>query len=208
MNPPDRWEPGDRLRQALDFATRTHSTQRRKGADTPYMAHLLSVCALVIEDGGSEDEAIAALLHDAAEDQGGEAMLDEIESRFGPEARRIVAACSDTFEMPKPPWRARKEAYIAAVAHKRDDELRVSLADKLHNARAILFDHRQIGERLWARFSANREEVVWYYRSLADAFTVSRPGPMADELDRVVAELERRVAEMSGVSESSTGSEP
>ena len=205
MNPPDRWEPGGRLRQALDFATRVHATQRRKGADTPYVAHLLSVCALVIEDDGSEDEAIAALLHDAAEDQGGESMLDLIDTEFGPDVRRIVAACSDTFETPKPPWRARKEDYIAAIADKRDDELRVSLADKLHNARAILFDHRQVGERLWTRFGADRDEVVWYYRALADAFTVCRLGPMAEELARVVGELERQVVENPAVKESAGG---
>lgn len=190
----ERWDPGERFRQGLESATTAHASQRRKGADTPYIAHLLSVCALVIEDGGSEDEAIAALLHDAAEDQGGEAMLDEIGVRFGPDVRRIVAACSDTFEMPKPAWRKRKEDYIGAVAGKRDDELRVSLADKLHNARTIVFDHRQVGSRLWDRFSADRDEVVWYYRSLAEAFAAKRPGPMAHELVRVVDELEREMA--------------
>jgi (p)ppGpp synthase/HD superfamily hydrolase len=112
------------------------ASRARAGGETaiPYISHLLGVCSLVIEAGGSEDEAIAALLHDAAEDQGGEEMLDRIEAEFGPDVRRVVDACSDTLEQPKPPWRARKEDYIAKLASKRDDELRVSLADKVHNA--------------------------------------------------------------------------
>jgi len=142
----ERWEPGERFAKALAYAVDKHSDQWRKGSDTPYVAHLLGVCGLVIEDGGSEDEAIAALLHDAAEDQGGETTLAEIEEKFGPDVRRIVAACSDTFAMPKPPWQKRKEDYIAAIPSKRDDELRVSLADKVHNARSILFDFRAVWE--------------------------------------------------------------
>ena len=188
------WEPGQRFSEALAFAVEAHRTQRRKGSETPYIAHLMSVSALVIEDGGSEDEAIAALLHDAAEDQGGEPMLEEIGQRFGSDARRIVAACSDTFEMPKPEWRLRKEDYIAAVAGKQRDEIRVSLADKLHNARSILFDLRALGDDLWSRFSADRESVVWYYRALATEFTKLEAGPMADELERVVADIEALVA--------------
>jgi (p)ppGpp synthase/HD superfamily hydrolase len=131
------WQPGERFERALVFADRAHAGQPRKsGGETaiPYISHLLGVCSLVIEAGGSEDEAIAALLHDAAEDQGGEEMLDRIEAEFGPDVRRVVDACSDTLEQPKPPWRARKESYIAKLASKRDDELRVSLADKVHNA--------------------------------------------------------------------------
>jgi (p)ppGpp synthase/HD superfamily hydrolase len=184
------WEPGERFAAALSYAVEKHARQRRKGSETPYIAHLLGVCGLVIEDGGSEDEAIAALLHDAAEDQGGEATLAEIEDRFGPDVRRIVAACSDTFEMPKPPWQERKQAYIASVASKSPDELRVSLADKVHNARAILFDYHAIGERVFDRFNPNRERTLWYYRTLADAFAQRAPGPLADELARVVADLE------------------
>jgi len=189
-----RWEPGQRFSEALAFAVEAHSTQLRKGSETPYIAHLMSVAALVIEDGGSEDEAIAALLHDAAEDQGGEPMLEEIERRFGSDVRRIVAACSDTFEMPKPEWRRRKEDYIAAVAGKQPDEVRVSLADKLHNARSILFDLRALGDDLWSRFSADRESVIWYYRALATEFTKLEAGPMADELERVVADIKALVA--------------
>ncbi len=187
------WEPGERLSEALAYAVETHASQVRKGSGTPYIAHLLGVCGLVIEDGGSEDEAIAGLLHDAAEDQGGEATLDEIEDRFGPDVRRIVAACSDTFEMPKPAWEERKADYIAGIASKNDDELRVSLADKVHNARSILFDYRAVGESVFDRFNADRDKTLGY-RALAGAFAKRASGPLADELVRVVDELEQAVA--------------
>ena len=186
---PHEWEPGARFASALAFAVKTHGDHHRKGSGTPYIAHLMSVCALVIEDGGSEDEAIAALLHDAPEDRGGEPKLNEIGERFGDDVRRIVAACSDTFELPKPEWRLRKQDYIAAVAGKQRDEVRVSLADKLHNARAILIDLRCVGDELWSRFSADRDSVVWYYDALATEFTKLDAGPMADELERVVADI-------------------
>ena len=187
-------ELGTRFADALTFAHEAHLEQRRKGSSAPYIAHLLGTASLVIEDGGSEDEAIAALLHDAAEDQGGEAMLDRIEAKFGPDVSRIVAACSDTFEIPKPAWRARKESYVASLASKRPDELRVSSADKVCNARAIVFDRRVVGDAIWDRFSASREESLWYYRALADSFASLRPGPLSDELSRLVDELERGAA--------------
>lgn len=188
------WRPGERFSEALAYAVQTHASQRRKGTDTPYIGHLLGVCGLVIEDRGCEDEAIAALLHDAAEDQGGEATLMEIEDRFGPDVRRIVAACSDTFEMPKPPWEQRKADYIAAIPSKEADELRVSLADKVHNARSILFDYRAVGESVFDRFRVDRDKTIRYYRALAGAFAERLPGPLADELVRVVEELEGAVA--------------
>ncbi len=190
----EQWEPGAQFKEALGFAVETHATQRRKGSETPYVAHLLAVTSLVIEDGGSEDEAVAALLHDAAEDQGGEEMLATIGERFGPDVQRIVAACSDTFETPKPPWRERKEAYVAAIPGKAADEQRVSLADKVANSRAILFDLRTVGDELWARFNAGRDGQLWYYRALADAFLANRPGPLADELDRTVPSIEAEAA--------------
>lgn len=186
-----RWEPGDRFTAALAFAVETHGDHHRKGSDTPYIAHLMSVAALVIEDGGSEDEAIAGLLHDAPEDRGGEPKLDEIGDLFGDDVRRIVAACSDTFAMPKPEWGKRKQDYIAAVADKQRDEVRVSLADKLHNARAILIDLRCLGDELWSRFSADRDSVVWYYDALATEFTKLDAGPMAEELERVVEDIKQ-----------------
>lgn len=183
-----------RFEQALVFAAQTHRTQVRKGSGIPYIGHLLGVCSLVIEDGGSETEAIAALLHDAAEDQGGETMLIEISDRFGKDVADIVSACSDTLIEPKPPWRARKQAYIMHLDEQPDPVLRVSLADKLFNARAMLRDYLLVGDAIWERFRLGRDGQLWYYRELANAFGRLRPGPMARELRETVDELERSVA--------------
>ena len=160
----------DRFEQALQFAAATHRTQIRKGSGIPYMGHLLGVCSLVIEDGGSEDEAIGALLHDAAEDHGGQAMLDQIKARFGDHVATIVAGCTDTLEDPKPDWCPRKQAYIEHLSCQPESVLRVSLADKLFNARAILRDYLEVGEELWTRFNSGRKGQLWYYRQLADQF--------------------------------------
>lgn len=176
-----------RLAEALAYAIALHRTQARKGTGIPYVAHLLAVCALVLEHGGSETQAIAALLHDAVEDQGGEPTRREIECRFGPKVAEIVAACSDTDEYPKPPWRRRKERYIREVRTAAPTVRLVSAADKLHNARAILNDYRVLGESLWQRFNAGPADILWYYRSLAQAFD-------GDDLPSVlVAELRRTV---------------
>ena len=182
---------GERFEEALGFAARTHRTQLRKGSSIPYVGHLLGVCSLVIEDGGTEDEAIAALLHDSAEDRGGEPMLDAIRDRFGDHVTTIVAACSDTFETPKPPWRERKQSYIDHLDGQPESVLRVSLADKLFNARAILRDYLLVGDDVWDRFKAGRDGQLWYYRELADRFSCLLPGRMAAELAEVVDELER-----------------
>lgn len=182
---------GGRFTAALELAVELHREQARKGTRIPYLGHILGVAALVIEDGGSEDEIIAALLHDGPEDAGGEATLARIGERFGPEVKRIVAACSDTFETPKPPWRERKEAYLEHLEHAAPDELRVSLADKVHNARSVLADYRELGEELWSRFRGGREGTLWYYRSLAGIFARRCGGRLAEELERTVAELER-----------------
>jgi (p)ppGpp synthase/HD superfamily hydrolase len=185
---------GERFEGALEFAAATHRTQVRKGSGIPYVGHLLGVCSLVIEDGGSEDEAIAALLHDAAEDRGGERMLAEIRTRFGDNVADIVAACSDTFEMPKPPWQERKQTYIEHLDSQPEAVLRVSLADKLFNARAILRDYLVVGDQIWDRFKAGRDGQLWYYRELADRFSRLLPGRMAVELTEVVQELDRVTA--------------
>jgi GTP pyrophosphokinase len=192
---------GNDFDRALLLATDHHRRQLRKGTDTPYVSHLLAVSSLVLEMGGTETEAIGALLHDAVEDGGGPAMLARIREEFGPDAARIVAANSDTDAVPKPPWRERKEAYIAAIAHKQPDELRVSLADKLHNSRTILLDFRTHGDALWGRFKAGEgDSIRWYYRSLYDAFDArrdalgERAAPALDELGRTVAELDRLAA--------------
>ena len=187
----------DRFDEALTHAREHHVDDYRKGTDIPYVSHLLGVCSLVLDMEGSEDEAIAALLHDVIEDGGGVAAEVVIRERFGDDVARIVRACSDTDVQPKPPWHARKQAYIDAIAHKRPDELRVSLADKIHNARAILLDLRTHGDELWTRFSVGREQQLWYYGALADQFTARRAdmgepaAPAVDELQRLVAEIGR-----------------
>ncbi|HET6692613.1 MAG TPA: HD domain-containing protein [Miltoncostaeaceae bacterium] len=172
------------------MARELHATQRRKGTDIPYIAHLMAVAALVIEDGGDEDEAVAALLHDAVEDQGGAGTLARIRDRFGDRVAAIVEACSDTDETPKPPWRRRKEAHLALLRDPAlpDGALRVSLADKLHNAGAILADLRA-GRDVFARFNAPRADQQWYYEALVTTFAERAPGPMAEELRRVVDEV-------------------
>jgi GTP pyrophosphokinase len=180
-----------RFTDALAWAVTLHARQRRKGTDIPYASHLLAVCALVLEDGGDEDQAIAALLHDAVEDQGGRPMLDEIRGRFGPQVADIVLACTDAETVPKPPWRERKERYLVHLGTASPAARRVSCADKLHNARCVLADYRVHGERLWGRFNGGRDGTLWYYRSLVEAFRRAGTAPMVDELDRVVTELER-----------------
>jgi (p)ppGpp synthase/HD superfamily hydrolase len=185
--PPQRL--GARFEEALTYAFQAHVRQRRKGTGVPYVAHLLGVAALVLEDGGGEDEAIAALLHDAVEDQGGRDRLADIEQHFGKDVARIVAACSDTDIVPKPPWRERKESYLEHLATASPDVVRVSLADKIYNARAILFDYRRLGEELWARFDPASDQL-WYYRSLLDVYRRVSRSPLVDELARVVSELE------------------
>ncbi len=181
----------DRFSQALSLAQQLHATQFRKGTDIPYIGHLLAVCSLVIENGGNEDEAIAALLHDAVEDQGGPPTLAKIRSQFGDNVAEIVAGCSDTDQTPKPPWRKRKEDYIAHVQHASKSIQLVSLADKIHNARSILADYRVQGEKVWTRFHGGKSGTLWYYRALVEAFRSHGYPPLVAELDRVVSELER-----------------
>lgn len=191
---------------ALALAAELHAHQTRKGGDTPYLGHLLSVAGLVIEAGGSETQAIAALLHDAAEDQGGEKTLALIRERFGEEVEAIVAACSDTFETPKPPWRKRKEAYLRHLAAEEPAAQLVSLADKVDNARAILRDFVLHGDELWERFSVrDPAQHLWYYRSLYEVFRAQLDNWLVHELGRVVAELEARVR-ASGSSATSSSS--
>jgi (p)ppGpp synthase/HD superfamily hydrolase len=182
---------GERLGEAVSYAARAHRDQRRKGTQVPYVTHLLAVAAIVGENGGTEDEVVAALLHDAPEDQGGEARLEDIQQRFGEEVAGIVAGNTDTFKDPKPPWRERKERYVARIAHEPESVRLVSAADKLHNARSILADLRSSGDELWQRFNGGKEGTLWYYRALVEAFEIAGSNPVVEELDRVVAEMER-----------------
>jgi len=188
----------DRFAEAFSFAAALHRMQLRKGTSIPYLSHLMAVCALVLEHGGDEDEVIAALLHDALEDQshsypgGAPGLRQAIDERFGMTVTAIVGGCTDTDTHPKPPWRARKEAYIAHLAAAPRAVLRVSVADKLHNARCILGDYRMLGENLWERFNAGRAQLLWYYRALVQAYReAGAPSGLVAELDRTVTELER-----------------
>lgn len=182
-----------RFAEAAQFAFELHRTQTRKATAIPYVTHLFAVCSLVLEDGGTEDEAIAALLHDGPEDQGGPVVLEEIRTRFGEEVAGIVAGLSDA--MPalgdeKPPWRDRKEAYLRHLASASASVLRVSLADKLHNARSILVDLGIVGEAVWNRFNAARADQAWYYGRLLGVFRERLPGSRnLPELTRVLDEL-------------------
>ncbi len=178
-----------RFERALVYATRLHSRQLRKGSRVPYVAHLLAVAALVLEHGGSEDLAIAALLHDAVEDQGGPRTLAAIRRRFGSAVASVVSACSDTDVTPKPPWRPRKEAYLAHLRHAPAQVRLVSAADKLHNARSTVADLRVQGPDVWSRFHAGPDDQLWYYRSLVAIFRELGPSALADELGRVVSEM-------------------
>ncbi|NJN44338.1 MAG: HD domain-containing protein [Anaerolineae bacterium] len=180
-----------RFTDALVYTAEIHKDQIRKGSGIPYISHLLAVCALVIEHGGDEDQAIAALLHDAAEDQGGYETLTEIRARFGDRVARLVEELSDSFETPKPAWRARKETYLLHLPLAGRDSWLISLADKVHNARTILADHALIGEEIWDRFRQGRAGAVWYYRSLVTLFLKLNPGYLSQELDRVVTEMEK-----------------
>ncbi|HEY9876056.1 MAG TPA: HD domain-containing protein [Candidatus Obscuribacterales bacterium] len=184
----------ERFTDALTFATQLHATQTRKGSGVPYIAHLLAVASIALEHGANEDEAIAALLHDAIEDQGGAATREEIRRRFGNTVTEIVDGCTDADTTPKPPWRPRKEAYIAHIPTASASVRLVSAADKLHNARSILNDYRLMGDSVWNRFQGGKTGTLWYYRSMLDAFRKAGSTPLIDELDRVVSELEELVA--------------
>jgi GTP pyrophosphokinase len=179
-----------RFSDACQYAFDLHASQKRKGTDIPYIAHLLAVASLVLEDGGDEDEAIAALLHDAVEDQGGMKTLQEIRRRFGEQVVEIVAGCTDAFTSPKPPWRQRKEVYLAHLSVAGASIRRVSLADKLHNARSILLDLRRHGPSTLGRFNGGREGTLWYYGELVKVFQRVESSPMVAELARVVADIE------------------
>lgn len=182
----------ERFDEAFRYAHRLHRQQWRKGTSIPYISHLMTVAALVIEHGGTEDQAVAALLHDAAEDQGGAARLSEVRSLFGDAVAEIVSDCTDAWTDPKPPWRARKEAYIASLPGKPEQSLLVSLADKTHNAEAILFDFRSLGDDLWKRFNGGANGTKWYYNALVEVFLNRMPGRLTDRFARAVAGFSMR----------------
>ena len=186
----DRMELTERFKDALWMATDLHAKHWRKGSGIPYVAHLLGVASLVLEYGGTEDEAIAALLHDAVEDQGGKPTRQMIAEKFGETVARIVDGCTDTDTMPKPPWRERKEAYIAHIASATPSVLLVSACDKLYNVRTILTDYRKVGDEIWERFKGGRKDgSLWYYQALIVEYKKTGNHPVYDELERTVNEL-------------------
>lgn len=183
----------ERFTEALVFATQLHANQVRKGSGVPYISHLLGVASIALEYGANEDEAIGALLHDAVEDQGGAKTREEIRRRFGDTVTAIVDGCTDADTIPKPPWRQRKEAFIASIPAASPSVLLVSASDKLYNSRSILKDYRVLGESVWERFKGGKEGTLWYYRSLVEAYRKISSSPLIDELERVVSELEQLV---------------
>lgn len=191
LPPTETPELGDRFEKALVYATQLHARQIRKGSGIPYISHLLSVAALVLEDGGDEDEAIAALLHDAIEDRGGEPTRMEILKQFGDRVTRIIDGCTDATTVPKPPWQERKQQYLQKLVSAAPEVLRVSIADKLHNARSILADYQQVGDRVWQRFRGGKDGTLWYYQSLIQVYRKVSNSPMVDELARIIAKLEQ-----------------
>ncbi len=186
---------------ALKFASRLHTRQSRKGTGAPYISHLLAVAAIALEHGATEKEAIAALLHDAVEDQGGQETLDKIRRRSGKRVASIVAACSDTDQSPKPPWHERKEAYVERLRSEPYSVRLVIAADKLHNARDLLSSYRVQGDDLWSHFTGGRDGTLWYYRAVVGALTeAAKPeehqlNAIIDEIGDTISLLEQAMAE-------------
>jgi len=180
-----------RFRHAFDYAATLHAADVRKGARIPYLSHLLEVCAIVLRYGGNEDAAIAAFLHDAAEDHGGKPRLVDIQRNFGKTVASIVEECTDSTTTPKQSWEIRKKRYVKHLPEASRGGLLVSAADKLSNVRAILADHYVIGDEVYKRFKRPKRRTLWYYNALSRAFTTHLPGDLAKELRRTVAELNR-----------------
>ncbi len=172
------------------LAYHKHKPQARKASRIPYITHLMGVASLVLEAGGDEDLAIAALLHDVVEDCGGRPMLKQVQRLFGKRVAEIVDGCTDAYVIPKPPWRTRKESYIRRLKKEDAGTRLVSAADKLNNLRSILSDYREIGESVWSRFNGGREGTIWYYRTLRDEFLRKDRNRITVDLDLAVKELE------------------
>jgi len=182
-----------RFDEAVRYAREVHAGQDRKATGVPYLSHLLGVSSIVLDDGGSEDEAIGGLLHDAAEDHGGRVRLQDIRSHFGQAVASIVEDCTDSWDTPKPPWAERKRAYAEHARLLPAASLRVSVADKVHNTYAILRDLRNQGEAVWQRFSAAPDDVLAYYQSLVRSYREAGGGKLVDELERIVRGIEREM---------------
>lgn len=189
---------GPRFLKAFQFAFKMHAGQARKASTIPYIAHLMGVASVVLETGGGEDLAIAALLHDVVEDCGGARMLQKVRRQFGARVANVVEGCTDSDTYPKPPWRQRKENYLQHLQDADADTRLVSAADKLNNVRSILSDYREIGEFVWKRFNGGREGTLWYYRALLDEF-------LRDPLNRITRDLDLAVRELESLASSAAG---
>jgi (p)ppGpp synthase/HD superfamily hydrolase len=184
---------GPRLQRAFRYAAEQHAGQTRKQTAVPYLSHLMAVTSLVLEAGGDEDMAIAALLHDVVEDCGGLPRLREVRKQFGARVAKIVEGCTDSFGEPKREWIERKKDYLLEVKHADAETRLVSASDKLHNVRTILADYRQQGEAIWTRFNGKKEGTLWYYRALSDEYQRRHPNRITGELEIAVTELELAV---------------
>jgi (p)ppGpp synthase/HD superfamily hydrolase len=184
----------EKFEEALIYATRAHSNQRRKNTGIPFVGHILGVTAIALDYGANETEAIGALLHDTVEDCGGAERLRDIREKFGDDVARIVDGCTDTYEAPKPPWMERKRAYIEHLKDSDSSTRLVSASDKLHNTRAILAELRRHGTKVFDRFAGKKDGTLWYYRTLVTAFRQHGDHEdLIDELNRVVTEIEKLV---------------
>ncbi len=206
LRPPNLQPPhlGPRLQRAFRYAAEKHAGQTRKQSAVPYLSHLMAVASLVLEAGGDEDMAIAALLHDVVEDCGGMPRLREVRKQFGPRVANIVEGCTDSFGEPKPEWMERKKDYLREVRRADSETRLVSASDKLHNVRTILADYRRDGEAIWKRFSGKKEGTLWYYRALSDEYQRRSPNRITRELEIAVAELERAVGKKPRLSKGLT----
>jgi len=179
----------ENFQQAFVYASDLHKDQYRKGSEIPYLTHLMTVAALVLENGGDENQAIAALLHDAVEDQGGIQTLNEIKEKFGPYVAELVDGCTDAYTQPKPPWKARKTAYLEKLQNADHTILLISLADKVHNARSILLDLQSGDRSIWDKFTGGKGGSIWYYQRLAEIFDRSPFLNLKQELRYLVDEI-------------------
>ncbi|MGJ4733669.1 HD domain-containing protein [Leptospira levettii] len=197
QNQVDSYRPklGKKFNEALVFASELHAEQRRKGTEIPYITHLLAVASIIGECGGTEVEVIAGLLHDSIEDQGGQKTFEIIKQKFGIGVAEIVLECSDTDIVPKPPWKERKTAYLNHLKESKNQSvILVSCADKLHNLRSIKSDLSEIGELVWNRFSAPKEETIWYYRELLKIYKMKNaPKRLTIEMDEIIGFIEKQI---------------
>jgi GTP pyrophosphokinase len=182
-----------RFDEAFAYAHAAHQAQLRKNTPVPYLAHLMGVASIVLDDEGTEHEAIAAVLHDAAEDAGGRERLEDIRARFGEAVATIVEDCTDSWTQPKEPWAERKKKYVEHARSLGPSSLRVSAADKVHNAYAILRDLRNVGDAVWEHFSAEPDDILAYYQGLVRAYREAGGGRLVDELERIVRGIEREL---------------